>query len=59
MFGSGVIPADIAPPYFDWGFVHLSYGNLTVIVVMLLLFVLAIVVPFPGAHRGTGRRRTP
>ena len=58
MFGNGFIPADIAPPYFDWGFVHISYGNLTVIAGMLLLFVLAVVVPFPGGRRGPGHRGT-
>jgi hypothetical protein len=34
--------------YFDWGFIHISVANLTVIVLMLLVFALAVVLPFPG-----------
>lgn len=35
-------------PYFQWGFIQISLANLVVICVMLVLFVLALVVPFPG-----------
>lgn len=35
-------------PYFQWGFIQISLSNLVVIAVMLLLFVLALVLPFPG-----------
>ncbi|MBJ7608955.1 MAG: hypothetical protein JF887_05935 [Candidatus Dormibacteraeota bacterium] len=38
-------------PYFHWGFIQISLANLVVIGVMLLIFVLALVLPFPG-HRG-------
>ena len=38
-------------PYFTWGFLQISLSNLVVILVMLLLFVLALVLPFPG-HAG-------
>ena len=41
---------DQPAPYFDWGFIHISWPNLVLIIVMLALFVLALVVPFPG-HR--------
>jgi hypothetical protein len=34
--------------YVDWGFIHISVGNLTVIALMVLVFVLAVVLPFPG-----------
>jgi hypothetical protein len=37
--------------YFDWGFVHISVPNLIVIGVMVLLFVAALVAPFPGHRR--------
>jgi hypothetical protein len=37
-----------------WHFIQLSVPNLVVIAVMLLVFVLAIALPFPGATR---RRR--
>ena len=38
----------------DWHFIHLSVANVVVIGVMIGVFVLAIVLPFPGAER---RRR--
>jgi hypothetical protein len=37
-----------------WHFVQLSVANLVVIAAMLVVFALAIVLPFPGAAR---RRR--
>lgn len=49
--------ATTSPPlgglYMDWGVVQISMTNLVVIAVMLAVFVLALVVPFPGhgAHR--------
>jgi hypothetical protein len=36
--------------YIHWGWVQISYANLTVILLMIVVFVLAIVVPFPQ-HR--------
>lgn len=33
--------------YLKWGFIQISMGNLVVIMIMLLLFVLAILLPFP------------
>ncbi len=39
---------DAPAPYFHWGFVQISLPNLVVIGVMLLLFVLALVLPFPS-----------
>lgn len=47
----------------DWHFIHLSVANVVVIGVMLIVFALAIVLPFPGAARraqarsGAGGRR--
>jgi uncharacterized membrane protein len=40
--------------YIHWHFINISVANLIVIGLMLLVFVLAIVVPFPGrkAKRG-------
>jgi hypothetical protein len=32
----------------DWSFIHLSVANVVVIGLMLLVFALAIVLPFPG-----------
>jgi hypothetical protein len=33
----------------DWHFIHLSVANVVVIVLMLIVFALAILLPFPGA----------
>jgi hypothetical protein len=34
-----------------WHFFQMSVANLVVIVLMLVVFALAIILPFPGAHR--------
>lgn len=36
--------------YFGWGDVMIQAGNLVVIIAMLVLFVLALVLPFPGGR---------
>ena len=38
----------------DWNFIHLSVANVVVIGLMIVVFILALVVPFPGAAK---RRR--
>jgi hypothetical protein len=38
----------------DWSFIHLSVSNVVVIGLMLLVFLLAILLPFPGAGRRRG-----
>jgi len=35
-------------PYLQWGFIQISLPNLVVIGVMVLVFVLALALPFPG-----------
>jgi hypothetical protein len=40
----------------DWSFIHLSVANVVVIGLMLLAFLLALVLPFPGAERRRGGR---
>ena len=37
--------------YLHWGVISISVANLVVIGVMVLLFVLALVLPFPGKKR--------
>lgn len=37
--------------YFTWGFIHISVANLIVIAVMIVVFILAILLPFPGGTR--------
>ena len=39
------IPLDTG--FVQWGFVNLSVPNIIVIVTMIVLFVLALVIPFP------------
>ena len=39
--------------YLHWGFFQMSLPNFLAIVVMLVVFVVAIVAPFPG-HRRKG-----
>jgi hypothetical protein len=43
---------DAPAHYFDWGFIHISYPNLIVIVVMIVLFAAAVVAPFPHGRDG-------
>lgn len=47
--------ADGAGSYVNWGVIHISVTNLALIGAMLVLFVLALVLPFPG-HRAKGRK---
>jgi hypothetical protein len=44
------IVAEGAGRYVNWGVLQISVANLTIIVVMVLLFILALVVPFPSGH---------
>lgn len=37
--------------YLHWGFIQMSYANAIVIVSMAVVFVLALVLPFPGSRR--------
>jgi len=37
--------------YLHWGVIQISVANLVVIGVMVLLFVLALFLPFPGKKR--------
>lgn len=38
----------------EWHFIQLSVANLIVIALMLVVFIVAIVLPFPGAARRRG-----
>ena len=39
-----------AGTYVHWGVVSISLTNLLIIVGMIVVFVLALVIPFPGDH---------
>jgi hypothetical protein len=38
-----------AGSYLDWGVLHISVTNLVIILVMVVVFVLAVLLPFPGS----------
>jgi hypothetical protein len=38
-------------PYVHWGFILISLPNLVLIGVMVLIFIAALVAPFPGHSR--------
>ncbi|HET9125502.1 MAG TPA: hypothetical protein VFN65_11510 [Solirubrobacteraceae bacterium] len=44
------------PDFVHWHFFLMSVSNLIVIVLMLILFCVAVLAPFPGAHHRQGRR---
>jgi hypothetical protein len=37
-----------------WHFITLTVANVIVIALMLIVFALAILLPFPGSHRSRG-----
>ena len=41
----------------DWSFIHLSVANVVVIGLMLIVFFMAILLPFPGAAKREAARR--
>ena len=43
-----------AGAYLDWGVVHVSVANALIILVMLVVFAAALLLPFPGAAVGSG-----
>jgi hypothetical protein len=45
---AGVVPMDSPGTFLHWGVIQISVANLGVIVAMLLVFVLALLLPFPG-----------
>ncbi len=48
---------DSPATYFHWGFILISVPNLLVIIGMIVLFAVALVVPFPhGGESEDGRR---
>ncbi|HEY4929028.1 MAG TPA: hypothetical protein VIH95_07740 [Acidimicrobiales bacterium] len=53
LFGS-LIDLNRPGHYIHWGFVQMSYANLLVIVLMIVVFLAAILIPFKS-HKGDGR----
>lgn len=42
--------------YLHWGFILISYPNLILIGIMIVLFIAALLLPFPG-HASGGREK--
>jgi hypothetical protein len=42
--------------YLDWGVLHISVTNLVVIIAMIVVFALAILLPFPGNRHDGGAK---
>lgn len=49
----GVLSINLNHPghYVHWGVVQISVANLVVIALMIVVFVVAILLPFPGTRR--------
>ena len=47
-----ILSAASGGAFLSWGLFGIQVGNLVVILVMLVLFLLALVLPFPGGRRG-------
>ncbi|HEY5223500.1 MAG TPA: hypothetical protein VIJ18_10710 [Microbacteriaceae bacterium] len=43
--------SDVGGVFLSWGIFSIQLGNLIVIIAMLVLFALALIVPFPGERR--------
>ena len=43
--------------FLHWGVVQISLANLIVIITMIVIFVLALVIPFPHGRRDAEERR--
>jgi hypothetical protein len=48
---AAVVNLNKRPYYIHWGVIRLSAGNLIVIVLMLVVFAAAVLVPFPKGGR--------
>jgi hypothetical protein len=52
------VAAEGAGRYVVWGVIQISVANLIIVGIMLGLFVLALLVPFPGRHRNESEKRS-
>lgn len=48
---AGLIPMDGPGAFLHWGVIQISAANLVVIILMLVVFVLALFLPFPGRKK--------
>jgi hypothetical protein len=56
MLWAALVNLDGAGSYVHWHWINVSYANLTVIVLMVVTFVVALFAPFPG-RRGKKESR--
>ena len=56
---STTVLASGAGSYVHWGVIQISVTNLLIILAMIVLFVLAILLPFPGNRRPQDREDQP
>jgi hypothetical protein len=54
MIGLLTTAGDVSAPgvFLSWGIFSIQLGNLIVILAMFALFIVALVLPFPGGRRG-------
>jgi len=48
---AALVPLDHPDKYFHWHFLEISAANAIVIILMVLTFVAALLLPFPGRRR--------
>jgi hypothetical protein len=48
---AALLPLDHLGHYIQWHFIDISVANLTVIVLMVVTFAAALLLPFPGRGR--------
>jgi len=48
---ASVIPMDTHGTYLHWGVIQISAANLVVIALMLIVFAIALLAPFPGRKK--------
>jgi hypothetical protein len=54
---AGAIDLNGTGHYLSWGVIQISWANAVVILLMIVVFVLALVLPFPGHGSTDGDRR--
>ena len=54
MSPAGLIDLNGDGSYLSWGVIQLSWANAVVILLMIVVFVLALVLPFPGHGSSDG-----
>jgi hypothetical protein len=50
-FAPAIVNLDHPAHYINWHFFHMSVANIVVIVLMIVVFIAAIVLPFPSRGR--------